>query len=36
VHYTGRDSKQEMIKAVKNSGFTGQVDVAEDLDSFAL
>lgn len=36
VHYSGRDSSREMIKAAKSSGFKGKVDVAGDLDSFAI
>ncbi len=36
VHYGGKNTPQEMISAAKDSGFSGQVDVAKDLDHFTL
>ncbi len=36
VHYSGKDTKEEMRKEVKRAGFGGIAEVAEDLDTFSI
>lgn len=36
VHYSGKDSKEDMEKEIRRAGFEGIVNIASDLDSFTL
>lgn len=36
VHYSGKDSKSDMIQEVKRSGYRGEIHIADDLDSYPV
>jgi ribonuclease BN (tRNA processing enzyme) len=36
VHYSGENTAAEMIKAIHTSGYTGNISIVNDLESFSL
>ena len=36
VHHSGKDSDEIMVQEVKKSGFSGDIEIAKDLDTFAI